>query len=428
MASLTYTALRELEKTGYLKTAVDISAAPADDSFNASSTNLSGLLTDQWVGVSGFVNASNNGTFQVQTNSTSGKIIQVTPPPNHLRLSGAANNYASTPDTAANSITGNIELMGVIKPANWGGTTQVIIAKDDGTTNRDYNLFLDSAAKPNFVYSTDGSTITGRTATATLAVPFAANVQGYVKATYNTGTGVVQFFTSVDGVVFTQLGTNVTITSGAIHNGSGVLTVGANGTGANPLNGRLFYAEVRTGIGGPVAAAFDATRGTRNSLTVGSLTSETWTINTSGTPPTLVQGLALVTEAAGPSVVLTGYKRGAGQQYSIDFGVEAAERSRKADRTIQTPINRSFPEVSYWGTDKILQVRTGKIDETMVGQWEEILASIEGGEFITFDRYGTIAAPVEPVQAMLNSEGHQWVREGSLYPSRYTLNFELLIF
>ena len=90
MGYLTYTALRDLETTGYLKTGSDISAAIADDSFNASVISLSGLLADQWAKVAGFVNAANNGFFQAKSNSTSGKIIQTTPPITHLRLPASA--------------------------------------------------------------------------------------------------------------------------------------------------------------------------------------------------------------------------------------------------------------------------------------------------------------------------------------------------
>ena len=78
MASITYIAKDEIEKTGYSKSGTDISAAASDDSFNAASTNLSGLLDDQWIQVAGFANAANNGWFQANGNSISTKISQDT--------------------------------------------------------------------------------------------------------------------------------------------------------------------------------------------------------------------------------------------------------------------------------------------------------------------------------------------------------------
>lgn len=426
MATITYTARRRLEKTGFKKIGVDISASPADDSFNASSTVLSGLLLDQWVQVAGFAAASNAGFFQLLANSTSGKITQVTPPITHLRLSGAAGNFASTPDSVAASVVGSIELVGRVAPISWTAGTQVIIAKDDGATNRDYTLFLDAAGKPNFLYTTDGTTTAGRLATATVAVPFGATVPGYVKATYATGTGVVQFFTSTDGVVYTQLGTNVTITAGAIHNGTGVLTVGANGTGANPLNGRLYYADVKSGIGGSIVAAFDAARGARGGSTLTATTGEVWTVSTSGSPPTLLQGLALATEVAGPSVTLTGYRRGLGQTYQFEMPVDQLDRSSKAIRTVQQPMDDTAPETILYREENYDAVRTGRVTEAQLGQYREFYSSVVAGELFTYDKYGTIAVPDNPLPAILSSDSYSEVREGSDFT--YRVPFQVRVF
>lgn len=432
MATFKYTLKRRPEKTGFLKVGSDISALPSDDSFNATSTILTGPLTDQWIGVAGFANAGNNGYFQLLTNATGSKITQVTPPPTHLRLSGAANNFASTPDSALISITSpSIELKGLVAPVSWTGATQVIIAKDDGSTNRDYNLFLDLAGKPNFLYTTDGSTTAGRIAVATVAVPFGATVPGYVKVTYTTASGLVQFFTSTDGVSYTQLGTNVTLTVGNIHNGTGALTVGANGAGANPLNGRLFYAEVRSTIGGTVVAAFDPLRGTRGVSTVVAVTGETWTISSSGSPATLLQGAALVTEAAGPLVTLTGYKRGTGQQYTMETVLSRADRSNQVMRTVQKPMDDTAPEVILFHEENLDDVQTTIIPESGLAQWREFLSSVSGGELFTYDKYGSIASPDNPLQAMLASESYTEPREAASFVGGqmvYRIPFQVRVF
>lgn len=78
MSLVTYTAKREIEKLAYLKSGTDISAAAADDSFNATSTNLSGLIDNEWINTSGFANSANNGWFQANGNSTTTKISQDT--------------------------------------------------------------------------------------------------------------------------------------------------------------------------------------------------------------------------------------------------------------------------------------------------------------------------------------------------------------
>lgn len=78
MSVITYTAKREIEKLAYLKSASNISVDAVDDSFNSSVTNLAGLLTNEWINVSGFANAANNGWFRANANSTANKITQGT--------------------------------------------------------------------------------------------------------------------------------------------------------------------------------------------------------------------------------------------------------------------------------------------------------------------------------------------------------------
>jgi hypothetical protein len=75
MSTVVYTAKREIEKTAFLKTGTDLSAAAGDDSFNSVTTDLSGVLSGQWIYASGFTNAANNGWHQVNGNSTATKIV-----------------------------------------------------------------------------------------------------------------------------------------------------------------------------------------------------------------------------------------------------------------------------------------------------------------------------------------------------------------
>lgn len=78
MSFISYTAKREIEKTAYLVTGTDISVAAIDDSFNSATTDLSGLLNDQWTEVIGFAGSENQGWFQANGNSTANKITQDT--------------------------------------------------------------------------------------------------------------------------------------------------------------------------------------------------------------------------------------------------------------------------------------------------------------------------------------------------------------
>lgn len=215
MSTITYVAVRKIEKTGYLKTGTDISAAASDDSFNATSTNLSGLLDNQWIKVSGFANAANNGWFQVNGNSTTTKISQ------------------------------------------------------DTTTS-------------------------------------------------------------------------------------------------------------------------------------------------------------LVTEAAGPAVIITGYKRGFGQSYQLEFGGEVLDRSSEANSEANQPMADVAPEVVLYREEALEQVRTQALDQTTMNQFREMLSSVRAGESFTFDKYGTIASPSNPLPAVLVGKTYAEQRENVSF--KYRVSFTVRVF
>jgi len=73
MTTVTYTAKRNIVTVDFGVSGTDISADDADNSFNSSTTDLSGLNEDEWIEVVG--SSSNDGWHQVSSDSTSTKII-----------------------------------------------------------------------------------------------------------------------------------------------------------------------------------------------------------------------------------------------------------------------------------------------------------------------------------------------------------------
>lgn len=130
----------------------------------------------------------------------------------------------------------------------------------------------------------------------------------------------------------------------------------------------------------------------------------------------------LVTEAAGPSVTLVGYRRGYGQPYSIEF------TSRRLDRGV-TALRHSSR--SLGGDEEVLLLRrdttwdvvSGRVTEQAILQWREFLASCAAGEGLTFDPYGTIAVPDAPVSCVLERPDYREDRIGNI--RRYTIAFKL---
>lgn len=134
---------------------------------------------------------------------------------------------------------------------------------------------------------------------------------------------------------------------------------------------------------------------------------------------------SLVTEAVGPSVTLTGYKRGYNQAYAFDFGISMGTKQMRTKKKEHQPIGPSAPEVIYWRTEKFVRVQTGLIQEAALPVWEEFLASVQGGETFLFDRYGTVASPIEQKTCILSSPDISEERDGPLYPGRYRVSFDV---
>ena len=177
-----------------------------------------------------------------------------------LYLDGTAGNYVVTPDTAALDITGDIDLRAEVALDDWTSTEQALISKYTPTGDqRSYLLrVMATTGELNLIWSEAG-TATVKQATSTVA-PTATDGQPlWVRATLdvNNGSGghTVTFYTSPDGIDWTQLGTPVT-TAGttSIFAGTSTLRVGARGDDLTPLIGRVFRAQVYNGINGTLAA------------------------------------------------------------------------------------------------------------------------------------------------------------------------------
>lgn len=102
MSAVTYTAKRNIELSGFSASGSDVGADTTDDSFNTGTfsptTNLLGVLDDEWIKVEGFTVAANNGWFQANGDSTSTKIIQDT--------ANLTTETAGSPATEIVTITG----------------------------------------------------------------------------------------------------------------------------------------------------------------------------------------------------------------------------------------------------------------------------------------------------------------------------------
>jgi hypothetical protein len=132
----------------------------------------------------------------------------------------------------------------------------------------------------------------------------------------------------------------------------------------------------------------------------------------------------LVTEAAGNDITIQGYKRGLNETYSMEAGLSVADRSVKVVKNSKQPLGGGSPETLLHRREVFLDVRTTSLEEVVMGQWREFLASVEGGEPFTFDRYGSLVSPVEPKTVELVSDSYAEARE---FMFRYRISFRVRV-
>jgi hypothetical protein len=165
--------------------------------------------------------------------------------------------------------------------SNW------ICSNDNGSSSR--NMFLGfSGSRTLILYWANLS----RVATATAQIPSAFN--GWVKATLETSGGnmLAKFFTSLDGINYTQLGSTITNSGGAntFQTNPASFWVTGNG-GANNILGKIFRVIYKDANG---VTRADFNPNTYNAATSQtqwtSTTGEVWTINT-GTATTGYKGV-----------------------------------------------------------------------------------------------------------------------------------------
>lgn len=157
------------------------------------------------------------------------------------------------------AVTGDMDIRARIAPVGWvSSSSGTIAAKWEGTTaQRSWLLLLNTDGTLAFQWTTDGVTSIGpKTSTVPVSgVAGVANGQPYwVRAVMDVDNGsagnTLVFYTSPDGLTWTQLGSPVT-TAGitSIFAGTAPYQVGAFGIGlSNPFNGEVYEVAVRPGL------------------------------------------------------------------------------------------------------------------------------------------------------------------------------------
>jgi hypothetical protein len=200
---------------------------------------------------------------------------------------------ASTPDSVANSVTGDIDIRVKVAMDDWtpAAVVDCLITKIASVTQISYLFRVDSSGKLRLTWSSNGTSVTAdRDLLSTVATGFVDGSLHWVRTTLDVDNGAAgssaKFYTSDDGVAWVQLGATVNSIVTSIFDSTSQVEIGTQQLGTTfPMHGKIFYAEIRDGIDGGVVLTFDPEDGLSGALSFdSSRTGETYTINQSGTP------------------------------------------------------------------------------------------------------------------------------------------------
>ena len=242
----------------------------------------------------------------------------------YISLPGISGSYLSVPDEAALDITGDIDIRVQVSLNDWTpGTTNTLVSKYGSSGTRSYILQMTSAPTLQLVWSVDGTAVIARSSS--VATGISDGTVKWVRATLDVDNGAsghdVKFYTSDDGVTWTQLGSTVT-SSGttSIFSGSSSVNIGSHTNGlSNLTSGRIYRAQILNGINGTTVLDVDARYAKTGDTSFNAATGQTVTVN----------GDASVVESAYAS--------------ALDFGADDSFTVVSVIRQWETPISsRSF--------------------------------------------------------------------------------------
>lgn len=194
---------------------------------------------------------------------------------NYVYLTGVNANRIFFNAAAEYNITGDIDVRAYVAPSSWS-TEQALFSQFDNNVaaDRAFEFTINSSGGLSFIWRTAQSTTT-LTRSSTSATGFAANTAKWVRATLDVDNGAsghdVAFYTSNDGLTWTQLGTTVT-TAGTtninVAGGSEILSLGQRSTGATRMfTGKYYRGQLLNGIGGTIVLDVDTSVVTSGSAT-----------------------------------------------------------------------------------------------------------------------------------------------------------------
>jgi len=202
----------------------------------------------------------------------------------YVYLPGVGGNQMNVPSQSAFNFTTDIDVR-VHVAADIYAQASTLVSRQAVT--RVFRLNINSAKTFTFAWWPDGGATT-LSATSTTGLSTVDGEAVWVRVTLDVNNGAsqydVKFFTSIDGVSWTQLGATVTGSTGVTQLATGTVDVeiGSQFGSSNPFTGKFYRAQIFNGIDGTKVLDVDTsviTSGAATTFTA--LTGQTVTINRS---------------------------------------------------------------------------------------------------------------------------------------------------
>jgi hypothetical protein len=200
-------------------------------------------------------------------------------------LPGTASSIFSSVDAGLNSILGDIDIRVKAALIDWTPTAQSLLISKENNSDpaRAWRFGVNTDGTLHFSWFPLGTTASQITTSSTAANTFVDGTINWIRATLDVDNGAsgntVTFYTSSDGVTWTQLGNTVVTasTTTLFDTTSPVYVGGRDSTNLSPMLGNVYYAEVRKGIAGPIVSTFNPSDWSNGASWYSSATGEFWT-------------------------------------------------------------------------------------------------------------------------------------------------------
>jgi hypothetical protein len=159
-----------------------------------------------------------------------------------------------------------------------------LVAKWTSTGNqRSYRFNLRASGVLRLSWSTDGGSVNQVSSDSTVGTGFTNGTTHWVRATLTVSSGTTTFYTSPDGVSWTQLGATVVTGATSIFSSSATGNVGANTAGTADLySGLVHEARILNGINGTIVAQPQFDIQPAGTTSFNDAQGRAWTINGTG--------------------------------------------------------------------------------------------------------------------------------------------------